>query len=82
MDMKNYFSNWSFMRVFRLVLGIIILAQGIDANQWLIIAMGAIFTLLALTNSGCGMNGSCAIPPSRKKYTIDKGDIVEYEEVK
>lgn len=72
MDMKNYFSNWSFIRLLRLILGIIIFAQGIDANQWLIILLGAFFTILALTNSGCGMTGSCGITSSRKNILQTK----------
>ncbi|WEK20489.1 MAG: hypothetical protein P0Y49_04980 [Candidatus Pedobacter colombiensis] len=61
--MKNYFKNWNFTRVLRLVFGILIIEQGIQSNKWLFIAVGGLFSLLALFNC-CGATG-CNIPASK-----------------
>lgn len=50
--MKNYLRNWNFMRVFRLALGVIVMVQGIMANEWLMAGLGALFALMPLMNVG------------------------------
>lgn len=81
--MKAYFSTWNFMRYFRLGIGLLILIQGIHAMEWIIIAMGAIFTVFAFTNTGCGINGSCSVTsPRQTRYPKQSSTAVDYEEVK
>lgn len=77
--MKNYLSNWNFMRVLRLALGIFIIVQGVKDQQWLLAIMGALFSLMPIFNIGCGGTSSCATPTSRSNRTIEE---VSYEEIK
>ena len=72
------FSNWNFMRVSRLLIGLGILIQGIVIKDILFGIAGFIFSGLALFNLGCCAVGSCAVAP--KKNTENTKDI-PYEEV-
>ncbi|MFV0141092.1 hypothetical protein [Empedobacter falsenii] len=78
--MKNYLSNWNFMRIIRLVLGIVIIVQGIQAQQWMLVVLGGLFTLMPLFNIGCCSTTGCDTT-YRARKTIEKEDIT-YEEVK
>ncbi|MFN8248774.1 MAG: hypothetical protein U0T68_07500 [Ferruginibacter sp.] len=64
--MKNIFSNWNFMRVLRLALGIFIIAQGIVAQDWIFIIAGSIFSLMPILNMGCCATSSCSVQQYRK----------------
>lgn len=78
--MKNYLRNWTIMRFLRLLIGVIIIIQGAYENQWMIVGLGALFTLLPLFNvSACGM-GSCGVSPRRRAGS--KLDEVTYKEIK
>lgn len=46
------------MRVIRLLLGILLLVQGIVAHQWMAAILGFGFALMPLLNLGCGCEGS------------------------
>lgn len=59
---KIYLSQWSVMRILRLVMGIIIIIQGVKSEMWLIAGLGVLFTILPLLNMGCSANGSCQVP--------------------
>ena len=77
--MKGYLRNWNFMRVLRLALGIFIIVQGIQANEWMFVALGALFSLMPLLNIGCCGTSGCntRIPKSNKKI-----EDISYEEVR
>ena len=75
--MKHYLSNWNFMRLLRLALGVIILIQGINSNDWMFIIAGALFSLMPVLNIGCCGAGSCSIPSNRR---VNK-DAVQEEEI-
>lgn len=64
------------MRVIRLVIGIMIIAQGIYENEWLFILLGGSFSLMPLFNVGCS---SCNM--SIRKDVDDHTLDVVYEEV-
>ncbi|HLV45612.1 hypothetical protein ACKUSY_17370 [Myroides odoratus] len=78
--MKNYLRGWNLMRIIRLVLGIVIIVQGIQAQQWMLVALGGLFTLMTLFNIGCCGTGGCntTYSTSKAKNTED----ITYEEVK
>lgn len=77
--MKNYLRNWNFMRVFRLALGVIVMVQGIMANEWLMAGLGGLFALMPLMNVGCcGVNG-CNTPIAKSRT---KSEEITYEEVR
>lgn len=68
------------MRIIRLVLGIVIIVQGIQAQQWMLVVLGGLFTLMPLFNIGCCSTTGCDTT-YRARKTIEKEDIT-YEEVK
>lgn len=79
--MKNYLRGWNLTRIIRLVIGIIVIGQGFYADQWMVVGLGALFTLLPLFNSSmCATTGSCAAP--RRSARDFKAEEVTYEEVK
>ncbi|MGB7527664.1 hypothetical protein [Sphingobacterium cellulitidis] len=64
---KIYLSQWSVMRILRLVMGIVIIIQGVKSEMWLIAGLGVLFTILPLLNMGCSANGSCQVPPRERR---------------
>jgi len=77
---ETLFTDWNFMRLIRLALGIYISVQAVE-TQSTISAIFAVFLLFqAFTNTGCCGSNGCAVPI--KKNNSDKSEEVEYEEVK
>ncbi len=78
--MKNYLSNWNFMRIVRLALGIMIIVQGVQVQEWLFIVLGGLFSLMPVLNIGCCGASRCStqIPKNNKNVTEE----IAYEEVK
>lgn len=77
--MKNYLRNWNFMRVLRLALGIFIIVQGVQAKEWLFVALGGLFSLMPLLNIGCCGVSGCNTPVSKSSKKIED---ITYEEIK
>ncbi|HRN79733.1 MAG TPA: hypothetical protein PKY29_05225 [Ferruginibacter sp.] len=69
--------SWGWMRIIRLVLGIIIVIQGIMMKEWLYMILGGFFTLFALMNVGC-CGTSCTVP----RNSGNSSKPVTYEEIK
>lgn len=68
------------MRTLRLTIGIVIAVQGAYESQWMLVGLGAIFSLMPLFNiSTCGAGG-CERPQSRPRNRIT--EEITYEEVK
>lgn len=78
--MKGYFRNWNIMRVIRLVLGLIVVGQGIYSSDWTFIVLGAFVTLLPILNLGCCGTAGCNTRINTKSDT--KLEEVVYEEVR
>jgi len=72
--MKNIFSNWNFMRALRMILGIIIVVQGIQASEFMYAIAGILLSGMAIANIGCcGVGGvMCPIVERKKNKTIKK----------
>jgi ABC-type polysaccharide/polyol phosphate export permease len=65
--LKTIFTNWNFMRAIRLILGVFIIIQSFQSQQYLMIIPGVIFASMALFSVGCcGYNG-CAIPTKKQE---------------
>lgn len=77
--MKNYLKNWNLMRVLRLALGVFIIVQGIQAQQWLFVGLGGLFSLMPLLNIGCCGTSGCNTPVRR---TNKKTEDITYEEIR
>jgi len=68
------------MRVLRLILGIIILTQGVVSRDLVYCSLGALLAIMAIANMGCcGVNG-CNIPVDSPAQQTEKKDK-EYEEL-
>ncbi len=77
--MKEYLRNWKLMRVLRLALGVFIIVQGIQAQQWLLVGLGGLFSLMPLLNIGCCGTSGCNTPVRR---TNKKTEDITYEEIR
>lgn len=78
-NMREYLKNWSAIRIVRLILGILVIVEGVKSNEWMFIALGGLFALMAVLNAGCS-SGACATP-RRKSFQSDDEEVT-YEEVK
>lgn len=76
--MKAYLRGWNFMRIFRFAVGIFIIVQGYMMYEWLLMGVGAFFTLLPIFNVSCG-SSTCSPAPRRTSKTVDQ---IEFEEIK
>lgn len=66
--MKKHLQNWNWMRLLRIVAGLLILGEGISNRDWIWILLGTIFALLPILNVGCGCTGKkCKAPLINKK---------------
>ncbi len=65
--MKNWLSHWNTMRIIRFAMGLFIVFQGIELNNWLFIVLGVLFALLAVLNLSTCTSGSCRTNFSNKK---------------
>lgn len=78
--MRDYIKKWTLMRTLRLIIGIVIVVQGAYESQWMLVGLGAIFSLMPLFNiSMCGVGG-CEVPQHRQRSRVTED--VKYEEVK
>ena len=76
---QNFFNNWHFMRIIRLLLGMVIIAQGAYTKNWIFVIVGLLFTLLPLFNiGGCG-TASCNTSTTSTNKTMED---TSFEEVK
>ena len=73
-------SDWHFMRLFRLGIGLFIGYQAWHDSSVMIGALAGIFIFQAVTNTGCCASGGCAVStkPESNKQIHD----VHFEEVK
>jgi hypothetical protein len=72
------FENWNWMRLIRLGLGAIIVAQSIPEHNSLNIFLGVLLAGMAIFNLGCCGPAGCNVP--KNKSTTSTEDIT-YEEV-
>lgn len=80
--MKNYIKQWTLIRLLRLIIGIVVIVQGIMINEWLVVGTGAVFSLLPLFNMNLCDVGACGLSPQAQNRSNTKMDDVTYEEVK
>ncbi|HQN55894.1 MAG TPA: hypothetical protein PLC76_01410 [Saprospiraceae bacterium] len=73
-------NNWNFLRLLRLVLGAIILVEGIRSGEVFFLIFGAIFTLMPLLNVGCCSAAYCN--PRQQRTSAYKDEEIHFEEVK
>lgn len=67
------------MRLLRLAMGIFAIVQGFVEQNWILVALGSLFSVMPLMNIGCcGVSGCSTSVPKRNKKTED----ILYEEVR
>jgi hypothetical protein len=77
--MKNrIFNNWSFPRIIRLIIGIIIIIDAIYSKDVLIGVLGLFFTSMAVFSLGCCAVGGCYSPT---KNGLGSAENFNYDEV-
>lgn len=74
-------TGWTMMRVLYLVMGITLVIQAIMAAQYMMIALGGYFAVMAVFGIGC-MGGNCYTPRVTKKPAHQNSGEVIYEEIK
>ncbi|MBS1647006.1 MAG: hypothetical protein JST67_06665 [Bacteroidetes bacterium] len=67
---KTLLYNWHFVRVVRLLLGIIVAYQAVSMRDVLAGGVALFFLVQALGNIGCCGTSACAIPMPEKKDTL------------
>lgn len=80
MTRETLLTDWNFMRLLRLAIGIFIAVEAIQTHDYLTGFIGAFFMFQAITNTGCCGSNGCAVPVS--KTPPDKLEDVEFEEIK
>lgn len=63
--LQKIISNWTFIRFIRLILGIFIIVQSVEIQNYWMVLPGILFSGMALFNIGC--SGSCSIPIKNEK---------------
>ncbi len=81
MRIDSIFTHWHWIRFLRLLLGLSIVAQGLQWSRWSFIVAGIILTILPVLNIGCCSTGGCHTSP-REKGKQKSMDDVMYEEIK
>lgn len=74
------FKNWNFVRMLRLAMGVFLLVETIKSGTWLLVIVGAVFTLLPLFNVGGCSNGSRLVftnNVNEDSLKVDFEEIVE-----
>jgi hypothetical protein len=80
MTKETLLTDWNFMRILRLALGIYIAVQAVETQSIFSGIFAAFFMFQAITNTGCCGSNGCAVPI--KKSNSETVEEVEYEEVK
>ena len=55
------------MRAIRLILGVFIIIQSFQSQQYIMIIPGVIFAVMALFSVGCCGSNGCAIPTKKQE---------------
>jgi hypothetical protein len=77
---QQLLSNWSVMRLIKLILSVIILIQSVQQNDMIFGIFGGIFLTQTLLNIGCCGVGGCAVP--FKKLDSENVRDIQFEEIK
>ncbi|MCD8540757.1 MAG: hypothetical protein LRY55_14035 [Leadbetterella sp.] len=75
--MKTFLRNWNLSRILRLAIGIAVVVQGILVTDWMLISLGALFSLMPLMNIGCSATGTCS-----PRYPSKDSNDFTYKEIK
>ena len=68
------------MRALRLILGVIIVVQGIQASEFMYAIAGVLLSGMAIANIGCCGVGGCNVPTRKSTADLTNKEIT-YEEI-
>ena len=71
-------TNWTFVRVLRLLIGLAIIVQAVIVKDALLGVAGLLFSSMSIFNAGCCGTGGCATIPKKSSKTVQD---TTYEEV-
>ena len=75
---QTILTNWTFVRILRLLLGLGIIVQAVIVKDAFLGAAGLLFSSMSVFNVGCYGIGGCATTPKKSSKTIHD---TTYEEV-
>jgi hypothetical protein len=76
-------SPWDFMRLLRLGLGVLLIAQTFRHMDYMALSLGGILLLQAVFNAGCcGTSGCSTAPGPKREATRGTPGVTTYEEIK
>ena len=78
--MKYILSNWNFMRALRLILGVIIIVQGLQQKEFMYAFAGVLLSGMAIANIGCCGVGGCNVHTRKTDKELINKEIT-YEEI-
>lgn len=78
--MKTLLQGWHFARILRLILGVIIIVQGVILHETAYALMGGLLSLMAVVNVGCCGPAGCSVPTKSKSQSTSQP--IEFEEMK
>ena len=78
--MNHILSNWTLMRILRLVTGGMVLGQGILTSQWLFAGVGGYLFVMSLLNIGGCSSGVCGVQPFSRSVDQKKAEV-EFEDI-
>jgi hypothetical protein len=67
---KRLLTGWTWTRVFFLLMGLLVIGQGVDAGQWPGIALGSYIAAMGLFGWGCA-SGTCSSSNCKIEYDDD-----------
>ena len=77
---QTLLSDWNFLRVLRLALGIFIAIQALETRDALSGVIAAFLLFQAVSNTGCCGVNSCSTPIVKNKSGVP--EEIEFEEIK
>lgn len=82
MNLNGLLKNWNLSRILFLFLGISILYQTTQSNEWFGYIIGIYFLLMGIFSLGCA-SGNCGIPHSTNTSDPDADNVetIHFEEV-
>ena len=79
---RRILSNWHLTKVFRLGIGMEMLAAGIQKRDWMVGLLSTIYLYQTLTNTGfCGVQG-CDIPKKEKQQALHSPVLTKSTDMK
>lgn len=80
--MRTILSQWTLMRMLRLVTGVMVLGQGIMTREWLFASAGGYLFVMSLFNLGGCSSGVCGMTPFKAPHKQGEAQDVAFEEIK